>query len=113
MNNRFASTFGGIAKTAILAGALGIGLYGILGAITGLEGAQWLMSFLIALPVAGLLGFTALEALRSGFFPTKGGAIYRRRQPLRYWFNTTLYLACCVLLGLLSVWSLYHLLVAG
>ncbi len=113
MNNRFATTFGMLAKTAPLVGGLGMGLYGILGVVTALEGAQWLISLLIALPIAGLLGFAAVEALQSGCFPAKPGAIYRRRQPLTYWFLTTLYLVCSLLLGMLSARSLYCLVVAA
>ncbi|MBS7791329.1 hypothetical protein KTR66_15100 [Roseococcus sp. SDR] len=91
---------------------LGIALYAAIAVIAEREGAQWLISLALAAPLGALLGFVAMEALRTGLVPAMGGAVTRSRHPITFWCLAITHVAASLLLGALAAWSAYRLAAA-
>lgn len=105
-------TLGLLARTALLCGALGIVLYGVLTLIAGLPYGQWVIGLLLSAPMTAFVGWVVLRALREGEFPRRGGAATREGQPFAYWLNTLWYGFCALFLAWLTLWCAQELLVA-
>lgn len=105
-------TLGLLARTALLCGALGVVLYGVLSLLAGLPYGQWLIGLLLSAPMAVFVAWVVLRALRSGEFPRRGGVARRAEQPFAYWLNTIWFGICAASLAWLALWCGQELVVA-
>ena len=74
--------------------------------------ANQIASLLTLLAVAAggaLMGFTLFDALKSGEFPHRGGAVERKRQPFAFWaemaYRAFLFLMVLAI-GVYALWRL-------
>jgi hypothetical protein len=93
-----------VARTALLCGLLGGLLYVAVAAVAGWPFGRWLMGLVLAAPLAILLGHLVLDALRQGFVPMRGGAVFREARPLAFWSTLAWFGACGMALAVLAAW---------
>lgn len=105
-------TLGLLARMALLCGALGVVLYGVLRLLAGLPYGSWLIGFLLSAPMTVFVAWVVLGALRSGEFPRRGGAARRAEQPFAYWLNTIWFGICAASLAWLTLWCGQELVMA-
>lgn len=99
-----------IAKTAALAGGLGLLLYLGVTWLAEIEGAQWIIGLVLAAPMTGFVGWIVWDALRSGIFPMRFSSPTRQGEPVAYWCSVVWFAACGVMLAALAGWCVMRLL---
>ena len=99
-----------IARTAVLVGGLGLLLFGGVSLLAEREGARWMIGLALAAPLAALVGWVVLDALRSGVFPMRFSSPTRDGQPVAYWCSVGWFATCGGLLVALAVWCAARLL---
>ena len=99
-----------VAKTAVLVGCCAMLLYGAVVLLVQRDGAQWIIGLALAAPLAAMIGWFVVDALRSGVFPALSGSMTRDGEPGAYWFNMAWFAACGVLLVALAGWCAAELL---
>lgn len=95
-----------IGKTGLLAGALGLALYGALAAMAGWPGAHLLLAALLALPMALLTSWQVFEGWRGGEFPLwLTDSVRRSENPAGFWMAMGWTGLCALLLHALWLWA--------
>lgn len=99
-----------IAKTALLVAVLGALLYGAVMLVAQHRNGARIMGLVLSAPMAALLGFVVVDALRSGVFPEKFRAVRRADQPVAFWCSIGWFAACGLMMAALSIWCAAELL---
>jgi hypothetical protein len=101
-----------LARTALLVGALGLLLYGVVMLVASSGVGPWLIGLVLGGPLAVLLVFLVMGALRSGVFPEKTRAPSRAGRPVAFWTSIAWYGAAALAMGALAAWCAVELLAA-
>ena len=85
-----------IGRTALLAGSLGLVLYGVLALLAEWPHAHLLLGLALSLPLALLCAWEVADGWMTGDFPVWRSVVRRAEQPGSYWFH----MSWCGLCGL-------------
>ena len=99
-----------IAKTALLVAVLGALLYGAVMLLAESRHGGRIIGLLLGGPMAALLAFVVVDALRSGVFPQKFRAVHRADQPVAFWCSVGWFAACGLAMAVLAIWCAAELL---
>lgn len=99
-----------IAKTAVLVAVLGALLYGAVTLVAQQRHGAQIMGVILGAPMAALLGFVVVDALRSGVFPEKFRAVHRADQPVAFWCSIGWTAGCGLMMAALTIWCAAELI---
>lgn len=104
MGENLGTILGRLGRTAVLCIGLGLLLYGAMAALAELPYGRWLIGLVLAAPMAVLVAFLVIDALRSGVFPMRFRSARRDAEPFAFWFNIAWFGACGLALAALALW---------